>query len=283
MVSPSRRRDAVQYLVGRHPVSERRACRLVGQYRSTQRYSPVPGDFEQRLLKRINEIAVEHPRWGYRTVCSRLRTEGWAVNPKRIERLWRLEGHRVPPQRKHQGQKAVGGKTGATWRLQATVPNEIWSWDFVSTRTEDGGPLRVLNVVDEYTRRCLGIHVARNIGARDLTKILADLFVKHGRPGAIRSDNGREFISAELADWLKAQSVGQIFIEKGAPQQNAYVERFNGTMRNEQLNGELFQTVLEARVVLEQWVAMYNTIRPHRGLNGLTPQAFHAAYKVGSR
>jgi transposase InsO family protein len=264
-------------------VSERRACKLVGQCRSTQRYSPLPGDFEQRLVKRINEIATEHPRWGYRTVCSRLRAEGWQVNVKRVERLWRLEGHRVPPQRKHHGQKPVGGVGGSTWSLQATVPNEIWSWDFVSTRTEDGQGLRVLNVVDEYTRRCLGIHVARSIGARDLTKVLDGLFRRHGRPGAIRSDNGREFISAELGGWLTARQVSQIFIEKGSPQQNAYVERFNGTMRNEKLNGELFRTVLEAKVVLEEWVDVYNTIRPHTGLGRQTPQAFYEAYKVGSK
>jgi putative transposase len=247
MVSPSRRRDAVKYLLKRHPVSERRACSLVGQYRSTQRYSGVPSDLELRLVKRMNELAVQYPRWGYRMVWRLLRTEGFEVNVKRVQRLWRLEGHNVPAQRKKYGQKAVGGRAGATWNLQADRPNAIWSWDFVASRTEDGLALRVLNVVDEFTRRCLACRVDSCIGSRDLITELAGLFERHGRPGAIRSDNGREFIAANLRDWLTAQGVAQIFIEKGAPQQNAYVERFNGSMRNEKLNGELFRSVLEAR------------------------------------
>lgn len=264
-------------------MSERRACQLVGQYRSTQRYSAVPSDLERRLVARMNELAAEHPRWGYRTVWSLLRSEGFAVNKKRVERLWRLEGHRVPAQRKKHGQKALGGKAGATWSLQAARPNEIWSWDFVASRTEDGLALRILNIVDEYTRRCLACRVDRSIGSRDLVDVLAELFERHGRPGAIRSDNGREFIAENLADWLRERGVGQIFIEKGAPQQNAYVERFNGTMRNEKLNGELFRSVLEARVVLAEWVEIYNTIRPHRGLDMMTPQAFYERLAASSR
>ena len=231
----------------------------------------------------MNELAAEHPRWGYRTVWSLLRSEGFTVNKKRIERLWRLEGHRVPAQRKRYGQKALGGKAGATWNLQATRPNEIWSWDFVASRTEDGSALRILNVVDEFTRRCLACRVDRSIGSRDLAEVLTELFERHGRPGAIRSDNGREFIAENLADWLRERGVGQIFIEKGAPQQNAYVERFNGTMRNEKLNGELFRSVLEARVVLAEWVEIYNTIRPHRGLDMMTPQAFYERLAASSR
>jgi putative transposase len=283
MVSPSRRRDAVRYLLKRHPVSERRACKLVGQYRSTQRYSGVPSDLELRLVKRMNELAVQYPRWGYRMVWRLLRTEGFEVNVKRVQRLWRLEGHNVPAQRKTRGQKAVGGRTGATWNLQADRPNAIWSWDFVASRTEDGLALRVLNVVDEFTRRCLACRVDRSIGSGDLINELVGLFERHGRPGAIRSDNGREFIATNLRDWLTAQGVAQIFIEKGAPQQNAYVERFNGSMRNEKLNGELFRSVLEARVVLGEWVEVYNTIRPHRGLGMTTPAAFYESLREGSR
>ena len=272
----------MKYLLKRHPVSERRACRLVGQYRSTQRYSALPSDFEQQLVRRMNELTAQHPRWGYRTICALLRAEGFAVNKKRIERLWRLEGHKVPPHRKKHGQKAVGARAGATWNLQAQTVNEIWSWDFVAGRTEDGLALRILNVVDEYTRRCLACHVDRSIGSRDLIAVLAGLFKRHGRPGAVRSDNGREFIAENLAGWLRVQHVGQIFIEKGAPQQNAYVERFNGTMRNEKLNGELFRSVLEARVVLGEWVEIDNTIRPHRGLDMQTPQAFYDRLVAGS-
>jgi transposase InsO family protein len=272
----------VRYLLGRHPVSERRACKLVGQYRSTQRYLPLPAEFELRLVGRMNALAAEYPRWGYRRVWSLLRAEGFAVNKKRVERLWRLEGHKVPAQRRRHGQKAAGGKAGAAWNLQADRPNAIWSWDFVASRTEDGQPLRILNVVDEYTRRCLACRVGRSIGSADLIEVLGEVFVRHGRPGAIRSDNGREFIAASLADWLRARGVGQIFIEKGAPQQNAYVERFNGSMRDEKLNGELFRSVLEAKVVLGEWVDIYNTIRPHRGLGMKTPQAFYESLTAGS-
>lgn len=283
MVSPSRRRDAVVYLCRRHPVSERRACELVGQHRSTQRYASQPPEFELALVKRMNELAAKHPRWGYRTVWALLREEGFQVNHKRVERLWRLEGHKVPARKRAAGQKAVGGSAGGTWAVQATAPNDVWSWDFVAARTEDGQPLRILNIVDEYTRRCLACRVARNVGARDLVDELEQVFAKHGRPKRIRSDNGREFISETLAEWLRPQRVEQLFIAKGSPQQNAYVERFNGTMRNEVLNGELFRSVLEAKVVLHQWVVQYNTVRPHRGLGFLTPQQFYAAVRVGSR
>ncbi len=283
MVSPSRRRDAVAYLVKRHRVSERRACQLVGQHRSTQRYEAQPPEFELALVKRMNDLAAKHPRYGYRRVWALLRSEGFEVNHKRVERLWRLEGHRVPARKRSSGQKAVGGSAGGTWAVQATRPNDVWSWDFVAARTEDGQPLRILNIVDEYTRRCLACRVARNIGARDLVDELEQVFGRHGKPNRIRSDNGREFISETLGEWLRDRQVGQLFIAKGSPQQNAYVERFNGTMRDEVLNGELFRSVLEARVVLHQWVAEYNTVRPHRGLGFKTPQAFYTASRVGSR
>lgn len=181
------------------------------------------------------------------------------------------------------GPEAVGGRAASTWNLQADGPNGIWSYDFVAARTEDGQPLRILNVVDEFTRRCLGCHVARSIGARDLAEVLAELFARHGRPRRLRSDNGREFIAESLASWLETKRVEQVFIEKGSPQQNAYVERFNGSMRDEKLNGELFRSVLEARVVLAQWVTEYNTIRPHRGLGMKTPQAFYESLREGSK
>jgi putative transposase len=236
------------------------------------------------LVTRMNAIAERHPRYGYRRVWQLLRSEGFAVNRKRIERLWRLEGHRVPPRKaQNTGQKARGNAGGSTWAIQAQAPNDVWSYDFVSARTEHGLPLRILNVIDEYTRRCLVSHVDRNIGARDITEQLEALFARHGRPRLLRSDNGREFIAASLAEWLKAQRVGQVFIEKVSPQQNAYVERFNGTMRDEVLNGETFRSVLEARVVISQWTTVYNEIRPHRGLGYKTPAAFYAMVCEGSQ
>ncbi len=284
MVSPTRRRDAAHYLVRRHGVSERRACRVVGQHRSTQRYERVPAEYELRLVARMNELAAAHPRWGYRRIWSLLRSEGWLVNHKRIERLWRLEGHRVPPRRsQNSGKRAQGTAEQSVWNLPATGPNHVWSYDFMSGRTRDGSPLRILNVVDEYTRLALGCRVSRSIGARDVVSELERLFDQHGKPKVLRSDNGREFIAESLGEWLAEQGVKTAFIEKGSPQQNAFVERFNGTMRDEVLNGEEFNSVLEARVVIGDWLVEYNTIRPHRGLGMLTPAAFAASCNEGPK
>ena len=261
-------------------MSERRACRVVGQHRSSQRYAKLVPEYELRLVAAMNELAAAHPRWGYRRVWSLLRSEGWRVNRKRIERLWRLEGHRVPPRRSgSSGGKARGTAEQAVWNLPAQRPNHVWSYDFMGGRTRDGGPIRILNVVDEYTRLALGSRVARSIGAGDVVAELEQLFERHGRPEVLRSDNGREFIARSLGEWLAEQGVKTAFIEKGSPQQNAFVERFNGTMRDEVLNGEEFDNLLEARVVIANWLVEYNTLRPHRGLGMMTPAAFAASYE----
>jgi putative transposase len=284
MVSPARRRDAAGYVQRRHEVSERRACRVVGQHRSTQRYQRLEPEYELRLVARMNELAAVHPRYGYRRVWALLRSEGWRVNRKRIERLWRLEGHRVPPRcSQASGKKAQGTADNAVWNRPAAGPNHVWSYDFMSGRTRDGAALRILNVVDEYTRVALGCRVARSIGASDVVAQLERLFAKHGRPQVLRSDNGREFIAASLLDWLAERGVQTAFIEKGSPQQNPFVERFNGTMRDELLNGEEFDSLLEARVLINEWIDEYNTLRPHRGLGMMTPAAFAARSNEGGR
>lgn len=275
-MSPSQRRAAVAFLIRKRHISERRACRLVGQYRSTNRYQPVPGDFEQELIRAMRELAERFPRYGYRRVHALLVADGWRVNVKRIERLWRLEGLQVPPRHLNRGQRAIGADEFSAWALPAVRPIHIWSYDFVSVRTLDGGPLRVLNVVDEYTRVALGSRVARSIGSRDVLTHLAGLFERHGRPAMIRSDNGREFIAETVQDWLTSQGVTPVFIAKASPQQNCYVERFNGSMRDELLNGETFRSVTEARVVIDAWIEQYNTFRPHRALGMRTPAAFAA-------
>lgn len=283
-MSPARRRDAVRFLVKRRRVSERRACQVVGQHRSTQRYERVAAEYELRLVERMNELAARHPRYGYRRIWALLRSEGWRVNRKRIERLWRLEGHRVPPRRSQaSGKKAQGTAENATWNRPATGPNHIWSYDFMSGRTRDGGSLRILNVVDEYTRLALGCRVDRSIGAGNVVEELERLFDAHGRPRVLRSDNGREFIAASLLDWLAERGVQTAFIEKGSPQQNPFVERFNGSMRDELLNGEEFDSLTEARVVIAAWVEQYNTLRPHRGLGMMTPSAFAASCREGPK
>lgn len=283
MVSPARRRDAVEYLCRRHKVSQRRACQVVGQHRSTQRYAAVPGDFEARLVKAMNVLAEAHPRFGYRAVHALLVEDGWAINRKRIERLWRLEGHRVPPARKKRwGNDASGVDANAAWNLPAVAPDHVWSYDFVSARTSDGAALRVLNVIDEFTRECVGVYVARNIGARAVKVFLERLFATRTTPEIIRSDNGKEFTAETLVEWLGDQGVTAALVAKASPQQNCYVERFNGTMRDQLLNGEEFHSVTEARVVIGEWVELYNTIRPHRALGMNTPERFAAEWRAAN-
>jgi len=250
---------------------------VVGQHRSSQRYVPMPDDFEARLVKEMNRLAEEHPRWGYRQIHRLLVEDGWLVNRKRIERLWRLEGHRVPPSKsKNSGKKAGGGAENSIWNLPAVYPDHIWSFDFMTDRTSDGIPFRILNIVDEYTRRCVESYVARNIGARRVAQVLERVFATVGKPKIIRSDNGREFIAETLAEWLTEQGVASAFVAKGSPAQNGICERFNGSMRRECLNAEEFHDILEARVVIGAWRLEYNTVRPHRGLGGKTPAAFAA-------
>lgn len=208
---------------------------------------------------------------GYRRVWALLRSEGWEVNHKRVRRLWVLEGHKVPPAKRSSGSKAKGSGSGSAWNLPAVRANDVWSYDFLEGKTASGGSFRVLNVVDEYTRRALGSHVARSIGSREVAAALERLFGCHGRPRLLRSDNGREFIAETLGEWLRGQGVEPVFIEYGSPWQNPFVERFNRTMRDEVLNGESFHNVTEARVVRTSWVHEYNTLRPHRGLGMKTP------------
>lgn len=274
MVSPARTRDAVRYLTGRDKVSERRTCRVVGQHRSTQRYRGISPDFEQRLVKRMIELTEKYPRYGYRRIWTLLRSEGFEVNKKRIERLWRLEGNRVPPPRKSRQKVAKGSAGNSARQLWAAGPGDIWSIDFVHARTATGSPIRIFNVVDEFTRLALGSRVAGSIGTRDLIEHLDSLLKVHRAPRIIRSDNGRELTSSLLTDWSARRGIKQAFIAPGSPLRNAFLERFNGTMRDEVLNGESFDTVLEARVIIEAWIIDYNEHHPHRGLGMKTPIGF---------
>ncbi len=280
MVSPARRRDAVAYLVRRHKVSERRACQVVGQHRSTQRYTPLPDDFEKRLIKEMNRLAAEHPRWGYRQIHALLVDDGWKVNRKRIERLWRLEGMGVPPAKsKKFGKRAGGSAENSIWNFPAVHVDHIWTIDFIEDRTVHGVKFRSFNVLDEYSRYFVGACVARSHGSRSVQAFFAELFATEGKPKFLRADNGREFIGKELDEWLTGQGVTILFIEKASPQQNAFVERFHRSMRSEALNVEEFDSVLEARVVIGEWRELYNNVRRHRGLGMKTPAAFRADAK----
>jgi transposase InsO family protein len=247
----------------------------VGQHRSAQRYVALPSDYEARLVKEMRRLAEAHPRWGYRQIHALLVEEGWKVNRKRIERLWRLEGLKVPPSKsKTSGRKAGGGSQNAIWNLPALYPDHIWTFDFMTDRTVDGAAFRILNIIDEYTRVCVASYVARNIGAQRVVWVLERLFAQSIKPKIIRSDNGREFISGVLELWLGEQGVTSAFVEKGSPQQNAFIESFNAGMRRECLSAEEFHSLLEARVVIAGHVEEYNTVRRHRGLGMLTPAEF---------
>lgn len=268
------------FLVRKHKVSERRACRVVGQHRSTQRYERVAPEYERKLVAAMNDLAAAHPRYGYRRIWAMLRRDGWEVNRKRIERLWRKEGHRVPPRRvKASGKRAFGGSHNAIWALPARSPNHVWSYDFISCRTASGSKFRVLNVVDEFTRECVVCRVDRSIGTMKVIDSLEEVFERR-RPKVLRSDNGREFIAARLVEFLTEYKVQPAFIAKGSPQQNAYVERFNGSMEDEVVSPEVFDSLAEARVVILNWVKEYNTLRPHMGLDWLTPEEFAKLHRA---
>lgn len=240
------------------------------QPRSTQRQIPTISDATQKLTDRITELALDYGRYGYRRITTMLRLEGWHVNHKRVERIWRLEGLKVPE--KQPKRKRLWFNDGSCIRLRATHKNHVWSYDFVADRTSNGKAIRMLNIIDEFTRECLTIRSERKITAIDVIETLAELFISRGLPEYIRSDNGPEFIADILREWLFNLDVRTAFIEPGSPWENGYIESFNGKLRDELLNGEDFDTLTEARVVTERWRKYYNTKRPHSSL-GYRPPA----------
>jgi transposase InsO family protein len=251
-------------------VSERRACLVLGQARSTQRYTPLPSEYEDRLVEQMIDLATRYGRYGYRRITGLLRWLGWRVNHKRIERLWRREGLKVPKRQPKRGRLWLGD--GSCIRRRPEYRDHVWAYDFIADRTHDGRPLKMLAIVDEFTRECLAIVVARRMKSIDVLQVLADLFVERGVPAYIRSDNGPEFTAESIREWLARVEVDALFIEPGSPWENGYVESFNGKFRDELLNGELFYTLTEAQVLIERWRREYNTIRPHSSL-GYRPPA----------
>jgi len=251
-------------------VSERRACRVLGQPRSTQRRKPdVPGD-EPRLVAAMTDLASQYGRYGYRRITALLRNDGWTVNHKRIERLWRREGLKVPSKQPKRGRLWLND--GSCIRLRPEHKDHVWAYDFVLTRTHDGRPVRMLTLVDEYTRECLSIDVARRLNSEDVLERLTWLFVMRGVPEHLRSDNGSEFTCTAVRSWLAKVGVGTLFIEPGSPWQNGYIESFNGKLRDELLDREIFYTLLEAKVLIGRWREHYNRVRPHSSL-GYRPPA----------
>jgi len=230
---------------------------------------------EVRLLVDMRRLASEHPRFGYRRIHRLLVREGWSVNRKRVQRLWRREGMKVPRRRRKRWR--LGSSANSCTRRKAERANHVWSYDFVFDRLEDGRQVKILAVVDECTRECLCLHVARSITAKDVIDQLAQLVIERGAPEHIRSDNGPEFIAAEIRAWIEMVGSSTLFIEPGAPWENAYIESFNSKLRDELLSGELFTTFAEARYLAEQYRVEYNTKRPHSSLDYLTPVEFAAS------
>ena len=256
-------------LLARFRVSERFACRVVGQHRSTQRHGGKVVDIEEaKLRQRLREIAAEHIRWGRRMAYRLLRREGWLVNHKRVHRLWREEGLQRPTPRK---QKRARPADGSVRRHQAEHPHQVWAMDFQFDATADGRRLKFLNVIDEHSRLCLAIRVGRRCKAKDVVAVLEELLKLYPAPTHVRMDNGPEFNAYALQEWCTGSGSGTAYIQPGSPWENPFVESFNGRFRDEFLNIELFTAVQEARLLAEQHRIEYNTYRPHSALQGRTP------------
>ena len=223
----------------RYRVSERRACTVLRQPRATQRYAPIERDDERSLTRRIIELAAAYGRYGYRRITAMLRREGWAVNHKRVERIWRREGLKVPKKQPKRGRLWLND--GSCVRLRAERKDHVWSYDFVADRTADGRAFRMLTVIDEYSRKLAGL-----------------------------ADTG-EFTAKTVRDWMSRVGVKTLFIEPGSPWENGYCESFNGKLRDELLARERFDTLKEAKVLIERWRHEYNTVRPHSSLRYRPP------------
>ena len=251
-------------------VSERRACRVVGQHRSTQRRVSTPRADEALLTKAIIHLAERFGRYGYRRITALLNEGGFKVSVGRVYRIWRREGLKVPQKQPKRGRLRLAD--GSCIRLRPTHKGHVWSYDFVQDRTHDGLVFRMLCIIDEFTRECLAIRVERQLNSRDVLDELGELFVRHGPPEHIRSDNGPEFIANALRDWLGRIGVKTLYIEPGSPWENGYCESFNGKLRDELLAREIFYDLREAKVLIEGWRRHYNTHRPHSSL-GYKPPA----------
>lgn len=251
-------------------ISERRACQTLNQHRSVQRYTAQPRDDEDALTAAIITLASRYGRYGYRRIAALLRHAGWRVNDKRVERIWRREGLKVP--QKQPKRRRLWFNDGSCIRLRPEYPDHVWAYDFVMDQTHDGKAFRMLTIVDEYSRESLAIVTERKLKSADVIDALAELFIDRGPPAHIRSDNGPELCSEAVRSWLERLKVGTLFIEPGSPWENGYNESFNGKLRDELLNGEIFYTLKEAQILIEEWRKHYNTIRPHSSL-GYRPPA----------
>ena len=244
---------------------------MLGQHRSTQRRTPRGRDDEEQLIADIVELVRCYGRYGYRKIAALLRsTAGWDVNDKRVERIWRREGLKVPARQPKRGRLWLGD--GSCIRLRAERPNHVWSYDFVEDRTHDGRKYRMLNIIDEFTHECLAIRIDRRLKAIDVIDVLSDLFILRGVPEHIRSDNGPEFVAKAVQEWIGAVGAKTAYIAPGSPWENGFIESFNARLRDELLDGEIFYTLAEAKIIVESWRRHFNTVRPHGSL-GYKPPA----------
>jgi putative transposase len=223
----------------------------------------------------MTALAKKHPRYGYRRVHALLVRAGWRVNRKRVQRLWRAEGLKVP-QRQRKRRRMGTSENGCT-RRKAEHKNQIWSYDFTMDQTADGKRLKLMPVIDEFTRECHAIEVGRSLTAEDVIATLSYLFQVHGEPEFIRSDNGPEFIATAVKQWLAASGVQTLYVAPGSPWENGYVETFNGKLEDELLGREIFHTLAESKVLIEQYRLEYNHERPHSSLAYQTPAEFAAS------
>jgi putative transposase len=268
-------RRLVQAVLKDKGLSQRRSCELSGLSRTAVRYQP--SDNNELLLKRIKELAFEHIRYGYRHIWALLRREGWLVNKKRVWRLWKKNGLQVPRRLPRQRKQGMGVNV---FPVRALAPNHIWTLDFVADRLSHGGRLRMLSVLDEFTRECLTVQVERSLKAKDVQEALEKVIKERGAPCYLRSDNGSEFVEKNLQKWLRQNNVDSIFITPGSPWENGFCESFNGKLRDECLNMHWFKTLREAKVLIEMWRKEYNTFRPHRALRYKTPAEFAAHWNA---
>ncbi|MEI7791846.1 MAG: IS3 family transposase [Alphaproteobacteria bacterium] len=269
LLSPARRRACVDRVKAELGLSERRACAALGQHRSTQRKPARGRDDEAALTADIIELAKTYGRYGYRRVTALLRHAGWAVNAKRVQRIWRREGLKVPQKQPKRGRLWLND--GSCVRLRAERPNHVWSYDFVEDRTHDGRKFRMLCLIDEFTHEALAIRVKRKLNSTDVMETLADVMILRGPPAYVRSDNGPEFIATALREWIAAVGSQTAYIEPGSPWENGYCESFNSKLRDELLDGEIFFSLAEALVLIEAWRRHYNGVRPHSSLNYQPP------------
>ena len=244
---------------------------MLGQHRSTQRRNPKGPDDEERLTADLVELARQYGRYGYRKIAELLRTTaGWVVNDKRVERIWRREGLKVPAKQPKRSRLWLAD--GSCLRLRAERPNHVWSYDFVEDRTHEGRKYRMLNIIDEFTHECLAIWIDRKLKSVDVIDVLSDLFILRGVPERLRSDNGPEFVAKAVQDWIAAVGAKAAYIAPGSPWENGFIESFNARLRDELLDGEIFYSLAEARIVVESWRRHYNAKRPHASL-GYKPPA----------